>query len=188
MQYVARCVQVAAEIGLADALGDEPMPWRRSRRHGRAGEHSNECCAFSRRMGLFHVDDGRCGHMNVTADAHDHPARCGTCADDRSAGEPGAPRWSGTLNPDGRGAMSARASGVCGPTTRAPRRGRISTRRWKHGPRHDRAIRAPTIQRLYTLVDVGGGRGHSQSAILDDASATRAECCRPSARRQPPPG
>lgn len=179
MNYVARCVHVAAEIGLADALSDEPMPV--AALATATGTHVD---ALERMLhllsayGVFSLDDGVVSHTEMSrlmradhpeslrdfvrmigltvnwraAEALEHSVRTGEAAMLQHV-----PRgvWShyAEHSNDARifdAAMAARARGMV------------------------RAVRAAyDFSRFQTLVDIGGGQGHLLNAVLEDAPDAR---------------
>jgi hypothetical protein len=179
MQYVARCVHVAAGIRLADALGDTPTPVPELARV--TGTNAGALDLVVRLLSaydVFRVDGGLVTHTEMSRLLRaDHPESLRDFV--RMIGLP--VNWRAAENLEhavrtGEAAMLQHVpAGVWSHYAEHPEDARVfdasmASRASLMIP----AVRAAyDFRRFHILVDVGGGLGHLLNAVLPDAPDTR---------------
>src|SRR5262245_34399201 len=178
MQYLARCVHVAAAVRLADALGDTPVPVAELARI--TGTNAGALELMLRLLsayGVFSLESGLVTHTELSRLLRaDHPDSLREFV--RMIGLP--VNWRATENLEhavrtGEAAMLQHVpAGVWSHYAGHPDDARVfdasmTSRASLMVP----AVRAAyDFSRFHTLVDVGGGLGHLLNAVLQDAPDT----------------
>lgn len=179
MHYIARCVHIAADIGLADALGDEPTPVA-----ALAKSTSSHADALERMVrvlsahGVFTLENGLVSHTEMSRLMRaDHPESLrdfvrmiGLTVNWRAA-----ERLEHSVR-TGRAAMLQNVpQGVWSHYAEHPEDARVFDAAMASRARlMIRAIHAAyDFSRFRVVADIGGGLGHLLDAVLQDVPGTR---------------
>jgi hypothetical protein len=178
MNYAARCVHVAAEMGVADALGDQPTPVLvLAERTGARADVLERVLRLLAAHDVFRLDAGLVSHTEMSRLLRtDHPASLRD--------------FVRMIALD----VNWRAAGHLGHSVRTGEAGMLRTVRdgvWSHYADHPEDARifdasmtsraslmVPAICSAYdfdqfpVLADIGGGRGHLLNGILQRAPST----------------
>ena len=167
-----RCLQVAVEIGVADAIGEEPLPLEML-----AGALGADAAALERLMkalvagGVFQQLDGGYAHTPATRLLRsDHPMSVASFVRFAGAGYNWA-AWGGLDHSVLTGETAFDHMYGCNSFEfygREPKHGRIFDQAMtsKADRDNDALVKAYDFSQYDTIADVGGGRGHLLRTIL----------------------
>jgi hypothetical protein len=179
MNYVARCVHVAAEIRLADALGDMPTPVTTlAKITGTNADALDRVVRVLAAHGVFSMVDRVVSHTEMSRLMRsDHPQSLRDFVRMIGLGVNwrAAERLEHSVRTGEAAMLQNVPGGVWSHYAEHPDEGRIFDASMASRAR----LMIPAIRsgydfsRFRTLVDVGGGTGHLLNAVLDDAPDTR---------------